>query len=401
MSNVNLNQSQSKHHSNPLVKKSISKNTSNTTIPYILQITSLSIQEPLTWAYSTDDLSDSIQIIKLNSQSELTNYQTLTTHHKNGRINELKSTDQKPNCLIAGFSENPILSIWDLRMNNSLPILELKGSSSDPFLSLDFSLDGNLLSASSGDENQPRIDLFDCRSNPIPLHTYTESHSDLITSLAFHPTEHHKLLSASTDGLIVTYDVRLVDEEDAVIATGNVGASLARSRWSGDGRFVWTGTDMETVAVWDGEDLGLIQDFGDIRLGELERPHSSWRDPTSYLIDSTNLPKHVDPIQSRFGYFSGSQSGEVSLIEPSNQSNVPWNLLASLTGGHTDIVRSAIVDERSGMILTGGEDGNICLWPNVFEQDVEMMDTTSEDKAQKTGPEVTSPTIKQVRYKPY
>ncbi|KAH9822959.1 WD40-repeat-containing domain protein [Melampsora americana] len=385
MSKVSLNQTTSKHSSKPIIKQSISKNTSNT-IPYILKITSLSIQEPLTWAYSTDHLSsNSIQILNFN-QSEFKILQSLNTNHpSNGQIiNELKSTFKKTELL-----------------NNGLPIIELRGSSTDPFLSFDFSLDGHLLAASSGDENQSKIELFDTRSNPIPLHTYTESHSDLITSLNFHPTEHHKLLSASTDGLIVTYDVRLVDEEDGVISTGNVGASLARSKWSGDGKLVWTETDMETIAVWDAEDLGLIQDFGDIRLGELERPHSSWNDSTSYLIDSTNLPKHLDPIQSRFAYFSGSQSGDVSLIEPSHQQNAPWNLLASFKGGHTDIVRSAIVDERSGMILTGGEDGNICLWPNVFEQDMEMMDTTSEDKAQKTGPEFNSPTIKQVRYKPY
>jgi len=35
---------------------------------------------------------------------------------------------------------------------------------------------------------------------------------------------------------------------------------------------------------------------------------------------------------------------------------------ACLAGGHSDVVRCALLGGRGGCALTGGEDGRICLW---------------------------------------
>jgi WD40 repeat protein len=95
--------------------------------------------------------------------------------------------------------------------------------------------------------------------------TYTEAHSDDLTSLSFHPSPSlpHVLLSASVDGLLNTYDVRVADEDDAVLSTSQVGSSLVSAGWmalkgqeaSAEMKGVWGATTIETVQLWDAEDV--------------------------------------------------------------------------------------------------------------------------------------------------
>lgn len=92
-------------------------------------------------------------------------------------------------------------------------------------------------------------------------HTYTEAHSDDITAVAFHPSPSlpHVLLSASVDGLITTYDVRIADEDDAVQSTSQFGASLSSAGWmalrgqegTSEHKGVWGLTTIETLQFWD------------------------------------------------------------------------------------------------------------------------------------------------------
>lgn len=92
-------------------------------------------------------------------------------------------------------------------------------------------------------------------------HIYTEAHSDDLTSLAFHPSPSlpHVLLSGSVDGLLNTYDVRVADEDDAVLTTQQIGASVSRAGWmalagQGEGeelRGAWVATTIETIQLWD------------------------------------------------------------------------------------------------------------------------------------------------------
>ena len=95
--------------------------------------------------------------------------------------------------------------------------------------------------------------------------TYNEAHSDDITKLAFHPSPAlpHVLLSASVDGLLNTYDVRVADEDDSVLSTSQVGSSLVSAGWmplkgqedSPDFKGVWGATTIETIQLWDVEDV--------------------------------------------------------------------------------------------------------------------------------------------------
>lgn len=100
----------------------------------------------------------------------------------------------------------------------------------------------------------------DTRQPGNPLHIYADTHSDDISALSFHPEEAHLLLSGAMDGLISTIDVRIAEEDDAILHTANVGASLSRVGWMPlPGRTgAWTGafglTNMETLSVFDAGD---------------------------------------------------------------------------------------------------------------------------------------------------
>jgi WD40 repeat protein len=102
----------------------------------------------------------------------------------------------------------------------------------------------------------------DLRSPKQPLYVYNEAHSDDVSALSFHPNHDHLLLSGAVDGLTSTIDVRIAEEDDAILHTANVGASLSRVGWTNlpgrSGENAWQGTfaltNMETLNVYDAND---------------------------------------------------------------------------------------------------------------------------------------------------
>lgn len=69
----------------------------------------------------------------------------------------------------------------------------------------------------------------DTRTPRTPFQRYTESHNDDVTDLHFHPTLPHCLLSGSTDGLVNIYDIRITDEDDALVQVANHGSSVSKA----------------------------------------------------------------------------------------------------------------------------------------------------------------------------
>ncbi len=101
----------------------------------------------------------------------------------------------------------------------------------------------------------------DIRSGGQPTHINTSAHSDDISTIRFHSKTPHLLLSASTDGLLCTTDVREVDEDESGLHVGNWGCSVSNVGWTdtdiggGGGRngSIWAHSDMQTVSLWSDE----------------------------------------------------------------------------------------------------------------------------------------------------
>ncbi|KAK4698828.1 WD repeat-containing protein 89, partial [Phenoliferia sp. Uapishka_3] len=231
------------------------------------------------------------------------------------------------------------------------------------------------------------ITIRDLRTLSL-VQTYTEAHSDDLTSLSFHPstTLPHVLLSASVDGLVNTYDVRIADEDDALMSTAQFGASVSSAGWMKlegeiEGKGVWGVTTIETVQIWDVEQVSkgiylrgktrgmgadekwsgqseLVVDLGDVREVCLE----PWR--SDYLIGA-----HYNPTLGGVCILTGTQKGDIAIINMKDPSR--WILEQVLPGvggrtlggqGHADIVRCAYLDTQTSTVVTGGEDGRVCVW---------------------------------------
>lgn len=94
----------------------------------------------------------------------------------------------------------------------------------------------------------------DIRNPAGPTHVSTSAHSDDITSVSFHPSTSHLLLSASTDGLLCTTDSREPDEDESSLQVGNWGCSIAKAGWTGsDAPAAWAHSDMQTFSTWTEE----------------------------------------------------------------------------------------------------------------------------------------------------
>ncbi|KAI7959695.1 hypothetical protein MJO28_003486 [Puccinia striiformis f. sp. tritici] len=312
-------------------------------------------------AASSSSVGGPIKVFDLGRGGNHTPTIELQYPQATGRVSQLKSTIDH-SLLIACFSSSSTLLAWDTRSANPKPTIQLTGHSSTPFLSLDYCPDSKLIAAGSSNEDESgltQIELFDLRgTNNSPFCVYDQAHSDSITSLEFKPSSPDQLLSASTDGLIVLHNTTLADQDESILFTSNTGASVAHARWQPDGKTIWVGSDMETLSRWDADQLSLLNDYGDLRQDSLAKPDPSWEEPVAYLI---NL---ATPSPTRSAYFAGSQSGNVVLVDSTDPNSERWELLGSFKNGHTEMVRCASLEPQNGLVLTGGEDGRICVWSN-------------------------------------
>ncbi|KAE8222006.1 hypothetical protein CF326_g8455 [Tilletia indica] len=270
------------------------------------------------------------------------------------------------------------------------------------------------------------IDIWDLRSPAAPLFTYSESHSDDVSTLSFCPSlpstssspsgvvpRSALLLSGSTDGLLSIFNTAVAqgDEDDAVVRVQNLGASLARVGWGaglgasfgavGDGMEVeeeddekarelaartpkglggvWGVTDMQTLSVFDADtfDNTTLSSFP-VRSRTSLMPAFE----PDYVVDlwpSSRLPTSSLSSSAGLSLWEGDSNGNFALVgipppavlvgdqatSEGGRKAEAWELGAFFPAGrraHEDIVRCVEYDQNTQTLFTGGEDGRICFW---------------------------------------
>ncbi|KAN0065313.1 hypothetical protein ACQY0O_001149 [Thecaphora frezii] len=393
------------------------------TPPYLVHLASLATPNPTLLTVSHPSL---LTLIDKSTAATLQSFRPSGAD----RFTQVHALSQRG--AAAGFiasSTNGTIQSYDLRSPNALaqPALVLKGTRSAPFLSVATSPHpSNPHLVAAGTELlgvDAHVEIWDARNPGAPLFRYTESHSDDITSLRFHPSPGHAdiLLTGSTDGLVCAIDTTVQDEDDAVIAVGNMGSSVARVGWGGGGKqlwgqgaasgqgdvdmmvdakaqvdedlrleeddtrrrslgSVWAVGDMQTLSIWDADKFDALLDPVDVRSSTCLRP--MWT--TDYIIDahcssqllpsaSTDAASASSPFvmpSAGVALYTGTTSGSFSILTASPEHAGGWKMEAlfpeaSEDGsrpGHSDIVRCVEYDATTRMLYSGGEDGRLCFW---------------------------------------
>ncbi|CAE6457248.1 unnamed protein product [Rhizoctonia solani] len=216
------------------------------------------------------------------------------------------------------------------------------------------------------------IIFWDVRNPTTPKWIHTSTHSDDITQLEFHPilgngSPGGLLLSSSADGLLTVTSADEPNEDEAVLSVGNWNTSIARVGWTvrreeilanDQMNFkIWAASDMQTLSVWS-EELGIEHDYGDLRRTKIP---GTWE--SDYLINAQWFGyTHTVPWNTNaLGLWCGNNKGDIGLI--SVQDTLSWRLDRVLAGGHTGVVRTCTWDPESQMLITGGEDARLNVWP--------------------------------------
>ncbi|KKO98580.1 hypothetical protein THAR02_09318 [Trichoderma harzianum] len=275
----------------------------------------------------------------------------LRTEH--GNVTTLRVFDAGTS-VVCTAGENGSVGVWDLRQGARVAQFTAGQAS---ILSMACSASTQTIAVGTELENHAAtIHLWDVRSNPSPKATYSEVHSDDVTSLAFHPSQPTMLVSGSTDGLVSVHDTTILDEDELTVQTLNHNASIHDAAFLNNTELFALSHD-ESFALYDVADEretgDAAQDFGDLRkvLG------------CQYVA---NVTTKVDGSGAILG--AGSQDKEnFELVFLAKAADGSWALdLANkvvLPGAHgSEIVRSFCFFDDEQVVFTTGEDGNVKAW---------------------------------------
>ncbi|KAL6813372.1 WD40-repeat-containing domain protein [Trichoderma sp. SZMC 28013] len=275
----------------------------------------------------------------------------LRTEH--GNVTTLRVFDAGTS-VVCTAGENGSVGVWDLRQGARVAQFTAGQAS---ILSMACSASTQTIAVGTELENHAAtIHLWDVRSNPSPKATYSEVHSDDVTSLAFHPSQPSLLVSGSTDGLVSVHDTAILDEDELTVQTLNHNASIHDAAFLNATELFALSHD-EAFALYDVADEretgDAAQDFGDLRkvLG------------CQYVA---NVTTKVDGSGAILG--AGAQDKEnFELIFLAKAADGSWALdLANkvvLPGAHgSEIVRSFCFFDDEQVVFTTGEDGNVKAW---------------------------------------
>lgn len=365
--------------------KTITHSTRSTALPsqsYVLSI----VNTPSFYAASSSAPTNSIYLLDKHTLQSVT---SLSGHSQNA-INSLSAVPTLAGSgvpILVSSGADGCIRAWDERIRSTS--IEMR-TSGKPYslLSFDVSADGNTVVAGTnlwGDD--ALIFYWDPRNPAAPLRSQSETHSDDITVIKFAPDSSSLLLSGSTDGLLSTTNTQESDPDEAVLHVTNWGTSISQAGWitsplpsSSNSSAtampcVWAGSDMETFSTWTAELDSLCS--LDIRDPSIHSSGRTW--VTDYLIGCRSIRG-----SSGLAAFAGSNEGDIALLTSSDlsNSNAPWTMHHEWTRSHVGVVRALLLDDQHNVLVTGGEDAKINIWPGPLSDLPPSADTISPSEAE-------------------
>ncbi|KAF7804846.1 WD repeat-containing protein GTS1 [Senna tora] len=288
-------------------------------------------------------------------------------------INQILFSGPSNPHVLSSCSSDGTIRIWDTR--NFQQVSCISAGSSQEIFSISFGgPSGNLIAGGC----KSQIIFWDLRhSNQIAC--LEDSHVDDVTQVHFVPDQQGKLISASVDGLICTFDTTgEINDDDHLESVINVGTSIAKVGFFGENyQKLWCLTHIETLgliltvystlipcSIWNWKDARNEVNFSDARSLASE----SWTlDHVDYFVDC-----HYSREAEQLWVIGGTNAGVLGYF-PVNYKGLAriGTAEAILEGGHTSVVRSVLPMSRihGGPGLdqaifgwTGGEDGRLCCW---------------------------------------
>ncbi|KAM9293938.1 WD repeat-containing protein 89 [Gastrophryne carolinensis] len=262
------------------------------------------------------------------------------------------------NLLFSACSDSTV-KLWDVRAPSTEAVQIFNGYPSNVFISFDISCNDLVVCAGTEKVEEDTFLVFwDSRyssatSSREPLGVYSESHSDDVTQVRFHPSNSSLVASGSTDGLVNVFDLGEGNEDDALSSTCNSDSSVSVIGWAGKTYDqIYCLTHDEGFCWWD---LSQVDTEEPITLSKFEDVREKVTDCTiDYLIGGLYHNK-----SGSLYITAGSHTGSIHLLSCDSDKLI---YMKSLQGGHSATVRSFYWCVDEDFLLTGGEDAQLILW---------------------------------------